>query len=226
MVRGASRFGGHHCAIFKIARPRSCRHRRPSLIYRRAELRICARRLHMLGLRGYRWNMPLSLGSFLLRSRSRVDASLAAVITHAIYHSLVNHCRVIDIVNVCDVDVINRAIVEKPSIFPSSAFVAFTEVPKSIGYATVEAHLRPPIASMENKRSTAPSPIPRSPQKAGLWSEYPRARNPEVILGVVIPVPISGGPDIALTWTQRLLVYGESRRPKGNCNSELPERGY
>jgi len=67
----------------------------------------------MLSLRCYWRDMPLMRVGLLFRRRTRVDSAVAAVEADMV--SVVNYGFIVNIVNVIDVDVHHRAVVEEVS---------------------------------------------------------------------------------------------------------------
>src|SRR5258708_21077081 len=100
---------------------------------------------------------------FLLGRGADVDASVAAVITDAGSPVFIDNSALVNIVNDGDVDIIYRTVIEKPPIFPTSAFVTSAEIAKSVIDAAIKTYRRAPEALVENICFTAPSPPGRSP---------------------------------------------------------------
>src|SRR5271167_3955208 len=120
----------------------------------------------MLRLCRHRWHVALA-GCGVFRGRGTGSYSaLAAVIADTVNRHVIDHRRVVNIVNVGDVDVVHRAVVIELAVVPASAFVAMAEISVTVSDAAIEANLRSPVALMEKKSVTTPTPIRRSPEVA------------------------------------------------------------
>src|SRR5579864_8527768 len=166
----------------------------------------------MLRLNGYGRDVSLTRRSFVFRPRTRADPTIAAVVADPIHGGVVDHRRVVDVVNVGDVHVVHRAVVVKLSALPMSTLVALSEVSVTVTDSTVETHLLTPVAIVEDKSVAAPTPIGWSPEQAGFRSHHPCTRHPVVIVVGVSPVPRC--PEITVAGTKRLLIDGQFRRGK------------
>src|SRR5580658_5629997 len=149
----------------------------------------------------------------LFGSWTRFDPSVAAVITHAIYRRVVHHGRVVNIVNVRHIHIRHRLVVEEVTIVPTSAGEAHAEITESIINPAIETDLRAPEPLVENERLTAPAPPSRGPEEADFRRHHPRARHPEVIGCIIVPIPVTGSPDITVTRANGLLIHGQRWRP-------------
>ena len=157
--------------------------------------------------------MPRTSGRFFLGPRTYLNAAWAAIVADPVDGNVVvDYGFVVNVPNIYDVHIINRAVVEKAVALPPSTYVAGTEIPKAINNPAIEAYLRTPIAVVENIRAVIPGPIGRRPQETGFRSQYPCARHPIVVSFDVVPGPVAGRPDVPLTGTKRLLVNRNSRR--------------
>src|SRR5580658_4173435 len=221
-VRSSSLLRLDYAMTAKFPRFLSGRNWRLSMVRRCSELRVASGSLHMLVLCGYRWNMPIMFRRFLLRRWTRVDPSIATVVTHSINRGGVDRC-VVDVVDVGDVHIHDGAVIEEMSIVPASARKARAEITESIIDPAVKPYCRSPVTFMKNECRTAPTPPARSPQKADFGSQHPRARHPEVVGGVVIPIPITGCPEITIARANRLLIHRQCRWTNCDSHSELPE---
>src|SRR5271165_185485 len=160
----------------------------------------------MLRLCCHRWQVPLAgCGLFCCRWLCS-DSTLAAVIADAVNRRIIDHRRVVNIMNVGDVDVVHRTVVIELAIVPASAFVAMAEISVAVSDAAIEANLRPPIALIEKESVTTPTPVRRSPEIANLGNQYPCARNPVVVAVIIVISPVAGGPDVPLAGAKRLRI--------------------
>lgn len=164
----------------------------------------------MLILVRYRREMALTSESFLLSRRARGDPTVAAVVANMI-HSSVDHSGVVNVVNVGDVNVVYRSVVEKMAAVPASAIVAVAEIPVTVIDAAIETDLRTPVALIEDKSSAAVSPIARGPEKADSRRAHPGSWHPVVVAVIGVVSPVAGGPDVAVARTKGLFVDGKGR---------------
>src|ERR1700730_4846413 len=102
-------------------------------------------------------------------------------------------------------------------VVPAPAFIPVAEVAETVIDAAIETNHRPPIAFVKVVSPAAPGPIGRRPQVSRPRRGHPRPRHPVII--VPIPRPVTGRPDVAFGWTDRLLVHRQFRRPERNSNS-------
>src|SRR5258708_17276399 len=175
----------------------------------------------MLSLRSHRRQMSSAPCLFVSRRRARIDPTVATVEAHAIFDAIVDHCRVVHVVDIGHVHIGHGTVVKEVSIVPTSAFETLTEVTKSVIDPAIKTNFRAPEPFVENERLTAPTPPARGPEKTDFRSEHPCARHPVVIFTVVIPIPVSRRPEIALAGTDRVLISGQRRRSECNRYSEL-----
>src|SRR5208337_4547789 len=201
-IRRSRLFGWHRAAVVKISGPRCGCGARLAHVRRRALLRVGSGRLRMLSLSRYRRDMSLTRRRLLFRPWTRVDSTVAAVVADVVL-VVVDHGRVVNIVNVGDVHVVHRTVVEKVPAVPTPAFVTFTEIAEAVVDPAVEAYVRTPVAVIENKSVAAPAPIGWSPQETDFRRHHPGARHPVVIVDVVVVGPVAGGPDKTVARTKR-----------------------
>ena len=162
----------------------------------------------------------------LLSSRVCRNSSLAAVIADAINRrTIVDDRGVVDVVNRGDVYIGDRAIVEEPSVIPTSAFEAFSGITKTIVDSAIETDMGAPIAVIENIMSFVPGPVRWRPEIAGFRGRYPGAWNPVIVAFVITPRPIAGRPNVTLAGAERLLVDGKRWRAETHRKTKfLSER--
>src|SRR5262249_25332703 len=160
----------------------------------------------------YRGNMALFFSGLIFRPGPRGYAARTAVIADPVDGRVVDDGGVVDVVDVGDIHVVYGAIVEKASVLPASAFVAFTEVSEAIDDPTIETDAGTPIAFMKDVSVAAPTPPGRSPKQSRFRCEHPRARHP--IISIIAVSPVSGRPDVALSGTRRLFI--DRQRPAGH----------
>src|SRR5580693_6383501 len=174
----------------------------------------------MLSLGRYRRHMSVTSRCLFLSCWARLDPAVATVVAHAI-DGRVLHRSVVNVVDVGDVYIRHRAVIEEVSIVPASSRKADAEVTEPIIDSAIKTHLRTPIAFVEDKCTTAPAPPPRRPQEADLWCHNPGAGHPVVIGDIVIPIPVTWSPDITIAGTNRLLINRQRWRPDRDRYSEL-----
>ncbi len=136
------------------------------MIGRCLQLGVVAGRLHVLSLNGHRREMPFPGHRFVLGRWAGIDPAVAAVVADSIDGGgVVDDGCVVNVVNVGDVDIGHRAIVEIAPVIPTSAFETFSEVAEAINDPAVESDMRAPIATIKNKPTIGPSPIRRGPEQ-------------------------------------------------------------
>src|SRR3982074_3306510 len=100
----------------------------------------------MLSLNRHRRQMSRARCRFLPRRWTPIDPTVAPVIADAVYRGVVDHRRVVNIVNDGNVHVIHRTVVKEASVLPTSTFIAFTEITESVNDSAIKTDLRPPEA--------------------------------------------------------------------------------
>jgi len=141
-----------------------------------------------------------------------VDAAVSAVVADPGHVALINHGRVVHVVNDGDVHVVHGAIVEKVSAVPTPAFIAVAEVAIAVVDSAIEADHRSPEAFIEDESTTTPGPVTRSPQETDFRSQHPGSGHPIVITDVVVVGPVAGRPDVTLARADRLFVHRQIGR--------------
>src|SRR5258706_15210943 len=105
----------------------------------------------MLSLNRHRRQMSRASRRLLSRRWTPIDPTVAPVIADAVYRGLVDHRRVVNIVNDGNVHVIHRTVVKEAHVLPTSTFIAFTEITESVNDPAIETYLRHQQASVEEK---------------------------------------------------------------------------
>src|ERR1700683_2172155 len=162
--------------------------------------------------------MSLMCSSFFLRRRTRVNATVAVEADVRIVPYV--HVLVVNIVKVA-AHMPNRCVIEEMPTFPTSAIEAVTEVTETIVDPAIKPYSGTPIAVIEHKPGAAPTPVGRGPQDADFRSHYPSARDPVIVGGIVVIIPVSRRPKITVAGANRLLVNGQDRRPYRNRHADL-----
>src|ERR1700691_678797 len=165
--------------------------------------------------------MPPTRGRLFLGCRARLNPSIAPVVAHTVYRRVVHYRRVVNVMDVSNIHIGHRLVIEEVSIVPTSAGKTYAEVTESVVDSTVKTHLRTPKALVEGKCTTTPAPPARGPQEADLRCHHPSARHPVVIGDVVIPIPVTGRPEITIAGANGLLIHRQRWRPYRDRYSEL-----
>ncbi len=215
----------HGAALVECSGPgRGC-DGRLAVVYGGAQLLIGAGLLKVLVLRPDRPDMSLASRGLFFAAGSRTNAAFASVIADTVYcRIVVDDCGVVGIMDFRDIDVVHRAVVVKAVVVPATAFITAAEIAVAVIYAAVKTNPWAPITLMENKDSSAPTPIGRRPEKTAFRRRHPGARDPKII--IPIPSPIARSPDIALLRANGLLIDGQRRRrvADGNADADLSIR--
>ncbi len=179
----------------------------------------------MLRLRRHRRKMPLACERLLLPRRTRADSTIPAVVADPIYRDVVvDHRGVVNVMNIRDVHIVHRPVIEKPAAIPASAIVAVAEISIPVIDAAVETNLRSPISLIEKISIAAISPIPGSPEISDPRRAHPRSRHPVVVPEIVVVSPVAGRPEEPFPRTKRLLIHRQRRRSKGHRKNNSRSR--
>src|SRR5208282_316549 len=179
--------------------------------------------LLMLCLCGCCRSMTLVGRGLFCSGRAGGCSTGSAVIANVVSRSSVDYVSFVRVVNVGDVDVVDRGVVVEGSVIPISALIADTTIAEAIVDAAVETDCGTPVAVVPGKGIATPAPIPGSPQQANGGRLGPRARHPEIAFITVSPV--AGCPQIAALRTHRLRVRHQFRRSDRDRHADLRERG-
>src|SRR6266403_796137 len=214
-IRRTCRFSMNDGAVAKYSRPRCGSNRWLAHVHGSPLLRVGSRRVRMMSLNRDRRHMSLTRCSLFLRRWTPVDPAVAAVVADMVLVP-VNYCRVVDVVNLSDVDVVHGTVIEKAVMVPTSTFITLTEIAEAVTDPAIEADHRTPIPIIENKPFAAPTPISWSPKETDFRSHHPCARHPIVIVEVVAVGPVDRGPYIAFARAKGLLIDRQRRRGEVN----------
>src|SRR5215469_6669297 len=224
MIRASRLPGCDYSMLAERRGPGSCRDRRLATIHRGAKLRITTGRLHVLGLSGNRWKVPVARGNFILRCGAGCNATRATVIADPVDGGVFDDGGVIDIVNVGDIHIVDGAIVKEAFAFPTPAFVPFTGVAEAVRNSAVETNTRTPVAFVEEEAVFVPRPVSRRPEIAGLRSQHPGTGNPVVVVVVIVEGPVARNPDVALGRERGLFIDRQRGRSKADREFDLSGR--
>src|SRR5260370_24142174 len=209
----ASSLSGHYGAAAKRSGSLCRSNRGLPMILRGLQFAIRTRRLYVLDLRRHWPDMAFASRGLLLGRRSRVDAAVAAVITHARNSDVVvHHRRVVHVVDFGHVDVIHRTVVVEAPAVPAATFIPAAKISVAVIDPAVKTYDRSPISFVKHKRGSTPGPISRSPQETNFRRQHPSSRHPVIVYIVGVPGPITWGPDIPLSLANRLHVYRQLPR--------------
>src|SRR5580658_3570065 len=171
VVRGSGFSRRHGIVAGELSWFGSCGDWRLAVIRRGPKFRIAPCRLYVLRLSGRRREMLIMSRSLLFRSWTRSHPAFSSVVAHSIYDGrVVDHSRVVDVVNVGNVHIRDGAVVEKVAAVPTPTYKTIPEVSETVVDATIETDVRTPVAVIENKRAVGPAPIRRSPEETNLRS--------------------------------------------------------
>jgi hypothetical protein len=105
----------------------------------------------------------------------------------------------------------DRGVISEDAAAPLAAGKADAPVAEAVVHAAVVAHVRTPVAGMEDVHSVFPAPVVGRPQQAGRGRGNPGAGNP-IVAAVLVVGPITGRPHQARFRARRLIVDGQRRR--------------
>src|SRR5215469_7215781 len=181
---------------------------------------VASRVLLLFLLRRSWWPALLLLCLLFLRSRPCGRASRAAVVAHMIHcRGVVDHRRVVRVVNVGNIHVVYGLIVIKSLAAPISSLIADARIPKAINHATVEADCWPPKTDLPYVAAAIPRPVAWGPHQIWFRRLHPGPWHPVIAIRTVRPV--ARGPDISIIGTNRLVVDRENRRSDSNGHGNL-----
>src|SRR5580693_4742965 len=215
-------FGLDYSVTAKFPRFLGGRRSSKTKIRRCPELRITSGRLQMFALCSHGRDMPLMFRRLFLRRWTRVDPSIPSVVAHSVNRGGIDR-SVVDVVDIGDVYIHHGAVIEEMSVVPAPPCEPRAEIPESIIDPAVKPYGRSPITLVEDKCFTSPTPPAGGPQETNFGSQHPRAQHPEVVGGIVIPIPVAGSPYITITWANRLLIHRQCRWTNCDGYSELSE---
>jgi hypothetical protein len=193
----------------KLARSRSRRHRRSSVIERRSQLSIACSGVLMITLQRRGFEVMLMFRCHLMRGGMRLYAA-RPVERHmdvVVYDSVVIYVGDMNTAHVH-----NRSVVEVSTTTPVTALESNTAIAEAVIHTAVKADMRTPVTTVPGVNTAAPTPISGRPQQAGGRRQHPGARYPEV--PVITVGPITRRPHIAGRRQRRLHIHREDRR----CN--------
>ncbi len=214
-------FGGpcrDRAAISEQCRPWRRRDRRAAVIGGLAQLGPGAGTLLMLRLLGSPGEMLVVLDRALGVVRTGPRA-LAAVIARATAVVVVDHGAVVAVVDIGDIDVVDRAVVIEPPLVPAPAVVTVAAVAIAVVDAAVVADVGAPVAGVEGIEAAIPGPVTGRPQEADLRRLHPGSGHPVVV--VIAIGPVARGPDVAVVGQHRLFVDRQLGRRDADRHRDL-----
>src|SRR5277367_765167 len=102
------------------------------------------------------------------------------------------------------------AVVRERSTAPLAADEAYAAETEAVVNATIEAHVRAPIAAVPSVGAADKAPVAGSPENADSRRLHPNAGNP--VVARVTVAPVAGGPEIARGGQWGLHVHRQNRR--------------
>ncbi len=126
----------------------------------------------------------------------------------------INDGLVVNVVDICNVNIVYGTVVVEGSVVPVPALVAFSAVAVAVIHATVEADFGPPVSIVKSVRAIVPAPVARRPKQASLRSFDPCAGHP--VVAFIAVGPVARRPNIALTGRDRLRVDRQRGRSDGD----------
>jgi hypothetical protein len=114
----------------------------------------------------------------------------------------------------------DRGVIGKDAAAPLAAGKADAPVAEPVVHAAVVAHVRSPVAIMEEIAAAGPAPVAGRPQQAGLGRWNPRAGNP-IVTAVLVVSPVTGRPHQAGFRARGLLVDRQRRRSNPHADDQL-----
>jgi len=187
------------------------------MVYRGEQSPVGCCRLHVLVLLRCHAHVTLLLRGNFRRRGPRPRSAIAAVEADACCRGvLVDHRRIVDVVDHCRVYVGDGTVIEIFAAPPVTAIETRTGIPETVINAAVEAHGWSPISRVPNVEAFLESPVSGCPQKSHFRWKDPSARNPEVT--VIAVRPVAGYPDVTDARTDWLHVDWEDRWCKTHRN--------
>lgn len=154
----------------------------------------------------------------LLCIRTRCNAAMSAVVTHAVDGDVVDDGFVdIHITNDRGIHMADSGIVVEVVSSPAATFIAIAVIAVAVVHAAIEADLRTPVSSVPKVATATPAPPSRCPQQTNRRRHHPCARHPVIVVSV--PCPVSGGPDVIGSGTKRLVINRKRWRRSVNSYS-------
>jgi hypothetical protein len=175
------------------------------MVFGREQRTIAFRGAHVFRLHP-RGASPLLAERSLLRGGWTGINSTLATVEADVVGGPVDHRLRVDVVNVCDINIVHRPVVVEGSIIPIATLVAVSTVAEAVVDAAVETDLRPPVAIVEHVCAVVPAPVAGRPKQTRFRRFRPRAWHP--VITFVAVGPVAWRPDVALSRRHRLRVDG------------------
>jgi len=132
----------------ELARTRSSRHHRPTVIHGLPEVPVGRREVLMIPLHRGRLEMTITLRSHLMRSRTRMEPTRATVETNAVHGHVVDDRAVVHVRHVNRAEVSARVVIEERATAPVTTCESNTGISEAVIDTAVETDVRPPVAAM------------------------------------------------------------------------------
>ena len=223
MIFAARSPGRNRRAVAEIARPSCGCDRWTSMIHRCEILPVLAGNPLMLGLHRQTPLVALMRRHLFLPGWTRLDPARSAVVAD-VSRVIHDHGPVINIPDIGDADVGDRAVVIEISPAPFAPDESHAGVAESVIDSAIKSDVRTPVSRVPAVVSVAPSPVAGGPKHAD-WRHHPRARHP-VIAVVIVPGPVARRPVISRAGADGLRINRQRGRPDAyrNAHRDLRER--
>ncbi len=131
VVRRPCFFGRHGIPAPQFSGTSSSRHSWLAMVFRRALLRVITGSFPMLNLCRHSFDVSFTRSPFFLRCGTCRDPSVAAVVANAVHGRVMNDRRVVNIMDVGDIHIGDRAVVEETAVVPTPALKAGAKISES-----------------------------------------------------------------------------------------------
>jgi len=150
---------------------------------------------------------------------THLDAAATAVVAHAVYCHIANHCAIhIGVTDHRCIHAHDCGVVVEIAAIPASAVEAHAAITVAVIHATVEADLWTPITCIPKVAAVIPAPVARGPEQAHGRGHDPGPRDP-IVTTDSIPSPVAGGPHVIGSRTERLFIDRQFRGSNSDRNA-------
>lgn len=213
----AGRPGRHHAPSAKGVWSLGRRDLRTTAVHGSSQLMVASSHLGVLALHGSNLNVTVVSRRQLGGVRTRRQPTCSAVEADVI--DVIHHDGLVVDVGDSDVGYVgHRAVVYDVTTAPIRPLKTNTTVAKPVVHATIESHVRTPIARMPEIGTAVPAPIAGSPQISRSRRQHPGAGHPVVV--VITPRPVARGPDVVRSRRGRLNIDRQGRWRDGDRDTD------
>ncbi len=145
----------------ELTRSRRRGHTRSAVVERRTQLSVARSGVLMVSLHRRGLDVMIMFRGELVRSRMRPDAT-GTVERHVV--AVIDEGPVVYVRDVDTTHVHSRAVVEKGTPAPVTAFESNTAIAEAVIHTAVEADMRTPVAHVPGVEAPGPTPVARRPQ--------------------------------------------------------------